>query len=126
MRQTTLALNEDLVHALDDLARWEESPEIRMAADLIRLALEKALPERDRRFRFASLTERERQVLVLHARGVTRSQISEQLCIAPQTLKVHLRNIRMKLGLRSIAEIRIYLKYHPISEIDPEMQISIK
>ena len=113
MKQTTLALNEDLVHALDDLARWEESREIRLAAELVRLALEKVLPERERRFRLASLTERERQVLALFNKGTSRIQISEQLYIAPQTLKVHLRNIRLKLGLKSIPEIRECLKVLP-------------
>lgn len=47
----------------------------------------------------ASLTEREREVLALLAQGWTTVEMAEQLGIAANTVKVHLRNILDKLHL---------------------------
>ena len=46
------------------------------------------------------LTEREREVLVLLARGASNREISEALYIASGTVKNHLSNILGKLGVR--------------------------
>jgi len=109
MRRLILTLSEDLVRALQDLANWEKRQEIAMAAELVRLALENSQPQRDLLFSFASLTEREREVAALVARGSTYLQISRQLQISIQTVKSHLRNIRRKMAVRSNAELRIAL-----------------
>lgn len=44
-----------------------------------------------------SLTERERQVLRLLARGHTYDRIAEQLVVSPRTVETHVRNILHKL-----------------------------
>ncbi len=44
------------------------------------------------------LTEREREVLVLMAKGLNNSQIARQLQISPSTTKFHVSNILTKLG----------------------------
>jgi DNA-binding NarL/FixJ family response regulator len=48
----------------------------------------------------AQLTEREREVLTLLARGASNREISETLYIASGTVKNHLSNILGKLGVR--------------------------
>ncbi|HZR42743.1 MAG TPA: response regulator transcription factor [Ktedonobacteraceae bacterium] len=48
----------------------------------------------------AQLTEREREVLALLARGASNREISETLYIAGGTVKNHLSNILSKLGVR--------------------------
>jgi DNA-binding NarL/FixJ family response regulator len=48
----------------------------------------------------AQLTEREREILVLLARGASNREISETLYIASGTVKNHLSNILGKLGVR--------------------------
>lgn len=48
----------------------------------------------------AQLTEREREILALLARGASNREISEALYIASGTVKNHLSNILGKLGVR--------------------------
>jgi NarL family two-component system response regulator LiaR len=50
------------------------------------------------------LTEREREVLALMAKGLNNSQIAQQLIISPSTTKFHVSNILTKLGVTSRTE----------------------
>jgi len=48
-----------------------------------------------------NLTEREKDVLLLLAEGLTNKQIANQLIVAPSTIKQHLKNIFRKLDVHS-------------------------
>jgi DNA-binding NarL/FixJ family response regulator len=54
----------------------------------------------DRRADLGQLTEREREVFGLVARGLSNSEISAALCISDNTVKTHVAHILGKLGLR--------------------------
>jgi DNA-binding NarL/FixJ family response regulator len=51
-----------------------------------------------------ALSERETEVLVLVARGLSNDQIAEELSLAPATVKRHLANVYQKVGVRSRSE----------------------
>jgi DNA-binding NarL/FixJ family response regulator len=52
----------------------------------------------------AALTDREREVLSLLARGMSNREIGTELFIAPKTASVHVSNILSKLGAASRTE----------------------
>lgn len=52
----------------------------------------------------ADLTDREREVLVLMADGLSNAQIAERLSVSPATVKFHISGIFTKLGVATRAE----------------------
>ena len=54
-----------------------------------------------------ALSERETEVLVLAARGLSNEQIARELNLAPSTIKRHLANVYQKIGVRSRSEAEI-------------------
>lgn len=44
------------------------------------------------------LTTRERHILDLWARGLQQKQIAAELCLSPETVKKHLKNVYKKLN----------------------------
>jgi DNA-binding NarL/FixJ family response regulator len=67
------------------------------------------VPRRTHPFEDAdTLTKREREVLEFVAEGKTNLEIATRLFLTPGTVKVHVRSILRKLGLRSRTEAAIY------------------
>ena len=58
------------------------------------------------------LTERERQVLKMIASGHSNKMIGRKLGITEGTVKVHVKNLLAKLGLRSRVEAAVWALEH--------------
>lgn len=105
---------------LKDIPPEQLAPAIRTVADgggLLDPSITRRLIERFARAlaedtaasrRLASLTDRERDVLVELAQGATNAEISERLYIGAATVKTHVSSILTKLGLRDRAQAVVF------------------
>jgi DNA-binding NarL/FixJ family response regulator len=57
-------------------------------------------PSRRDNPRFADMTDREREVLVAIARGLSNEELAEELFISENTVKTHVKRVLAKLGAR--------------------------
>ncbi len=64
----------------------------------------------------AHLTQREREVIVHLAHGLTNREIASRLVISEGTAKRHVENILAKLALSSRAEVAAWTAHHGIAE----------
>jgi NarL family two-component system response regulator LiaR len=64
------------------------------------------------------LTEREREVLELIARGLTNREIAEKMVISEKTVKTHVSNLLDKLGLEDRTRAAIYALKHGLGAED--------
>jgi DNA-binding CsgD family transcriptional regulator len=65
-------------------------------------------PHRLTKKTFEGLTQRERAVAALLARGKSNREIADELVVAPRTIETHVSSILSKLGLTSRAQIAIW------------------
>jgi len=66
--------------------------------------------------KLALLTEREREILVLIAEGLSNTQVGERLFISPRTVDTHRTNLMKKLEVHNIAGLIRYAYRHGLVE----------
>ncbi|WP_129141791.1 two-component system response regulator NarL [Modicisalibacter coralii] len=103
---------EDLLAAIKEAAEGQMAISPRLAGLLARaLSGPRAAPGEDV---LASLTAREGEILRALARGMSNKLIARRLTISEGTVKVHVRNLLKKLGLRSRVEAAVWAVNHDL------------
>jgi RNA polymerase sigma factor (sigma-70 family) len=72
------------------------------------------------RARLESLTNREREVMLLVAEGLTNREIGERLEISPRTVETHRERVMAKLRVRSVAELTRFVVEHGLDGPGPQ------
>jgi DNA-binding NarL/FixJ family response regulator len=97
----------DLIRGIQAVARGDAllSPGVtrRLIAEFARLT-SKSEPAPD----LGALTEREREVMVLVAGGLSNDEIAERLVVSPATAKTHVSRAMVKLGARDRAQLVVF------------------
>ncbi|MEU2835829.1 response regulator transcription factor [Streptomyces sp. NPDC007076] len=103
------ASSDELAHAVRVVAEGEAllAPNItkRLIAEFARVG---AGPRAAPKGRTGDLTERETEVLILIAQGLSNTEIAARLVVAEQTVKSHVGRILTKLGLRDRTQAAVH------------------
>jgi DNA-binding NarL/FixJ family response regulator len=88
---------EELIATIDAVSHWSDDHNVV-------ISMPRGLLERMGEEPMGALSEREAEVLVLVARGLSNEQIAQELYVSEATVKRHLANIYQKIGVRSRSE----------------------
>ncbi len=91
---------DDLVHAVRVVARGDSLLAPSVARRLVEQYTRPASRTRRPDSRLDVLTARERETLLLLARGLSKAEIAAELVVSDHTVKTHVGNVLAKLGLR--------------------------
>jgi len=94
---------EELIYALNGAARGMPV----MTSDVSQ-ALTRGLRQRTAREADDGLTEREKEVLLLIAEGLSNKEIADELHISVKTVKTHVSNLLMKCELEDRTQLAVY------------------
>lgn len=72
----------------------------------------------------ADLTQREREIALLVAGGLSNKRVAARLAIAPGTVKAHLHRVFRKLGVNSRVQLVLELKGAGSNPADPQLDPS--
>ncbi|OGO10112.1 MAG: hypothetical protein A2Z66_05950 [Chloroflexi bacterium RBG_13_66_10] len=103
--ETDVELGQELRQAARARGQLPEA----LAADLIARGLEHEARRSRAEAVLGALTRRELQVASLAADGRTNRQIAEALVVSPETVKTHIAHVLQKLGVRSKADLRVFV-----------------
>lgn len=93
-----------LIQVIRGAARGETWLPQSETGEVLRLLLRRPEPAEDGGEMLAALTPREREVLVCLAEGSGRRDMAEYLHMSPNTVRTHMHNLMVKLGVHSALE----------------------
>jgi DNA-binding NarL/FixJ family response regulator len=106
---------EDLLAAIHTVAAGDSLLSPSVTSRVIERMAHQPAPDSTRDARLAALTQREREVLELVARGLSNSEIAAALVIEESTVKTHTKRILAKLGVRDRVQAVIFAYEHGLT-----------
>lgn len=107
---------QELLEAIRAVSRGESSLHPAIARKLLREFTRPADPPA----RATSLTEREGEILLLVAQGLSNKAIAEHLVVSERTVRSHVSNILQKLHLTSRTQAALYALKEGLATLDAE------
>ena len=105
---------EELVRAIRVVAEGEALLSPSVTRQVLSAFMEAPAPAKEAPHAYSQLTEREREVLTLIARGLSNAEIADTLVVGETTVKTHVGRILSKLDLRDRVQAVVYAYDHGI------------
>jgi len=99
---------EDLVAAVHTIAAGDSLLSPSVTSRVISHMAQQPEPDASRMERLDELTQREREVLELMARGLSNGEIAAELVIEDSTVKTHVKRVLAKLGARDRVQAVVF------------------
>jgi DNA-binding NarL/FixJ family response regulator len=99
---------EELIAAVHTIAAGESLLSPSVTGRVIERMAQQPTPDLADQAKLRELTPREREVLVLLARGLSNREIAAELVVEESTIRTHVRRILMKLELRDRVQVVIF------------------
>ncbi|GAA3109157.1 response regulator [Streptosporangium carneum] len=101
--------------ALVQAIRAVHGGQVLLAAEAAEAMLSGPAPAPEATGHVTPLTEREREVLTLIASGRSNREIARELSVAEKTVKTHVSNVLMKLGVQDRTQAALYAVRHGLA-----------
>ncbi|MDR7277021.1 response regulator transcription factor [Catenuloplanes atrovinosus] len=102
----------DLVNAVRVVAAGEALLSPRATSGLVSRLIHHILPPARQLPELALLTDREHEILLLVAHGLSNDAIAERLYLSPLTVKTHINRTMAKLDVRDRAQLVVFAYQH--------------
>ncbi len=107
--------SEELIESLNMIRKGD----IIVSRGIVEQLVQRLDQGNDREELFNSLSERQREVISLVVNGMTNREIASTLIITENTVKVHLRNILNKLGVRNRQQLAAVAAQSGLVSLNP-------
>jgi DNA-binding NarL/FixJ family response regulator len=99
---------EELIAAVHTIADGDSLLSPSVTRRVIDRMAQQPVPDLSDQAKLADLTQREREVLELMARGLSNREIAASLVVEESTIRTHVKRVLLKLGLRDRIQAVIY------------------
>lgn len=94
----------DLVEAIKTIAVGKQF----FSSDVSSVIVKSIIEEEPKKHVRDIISDREKEVILLVAQGLSNNKIGEKMCLSPRTVESHRRNILQKLDVKNTAELIAY------------------
>ena len=94
----------DLVEAIKTIAAGKQFFSSEVSSVIVKSIIEEEPKKHVRDI----ISDREKEVILLVAQGLSNNKIGEKMCLSPRTVESHRRNILQKLDIKNTAELIAY------------------
>ncbi len=105
------ALDESLQVSLQSLADREHRTVEEVAYDLLQQAVDERQAAAASLERWQRLTPRQQEIAAMICLGYSNQHIADRLKLSPETVKTHTRNLLLRFGARTKADLRRMLAH---------------
>ncbi|HCT78895.1 MAG TPA: DNA-binding response regulator [Micromonosporaceae bacterium] len=110
---------EELIAAVHTIAAGDSLLSPSVTRRVIDRMAQQPTPDLASQAKLGGLTQREREVLALVARGLSNREMAAALCVEESTIRTHFKRVLMKLNLRDRVQAVIFAYENGLNRLGP-------